>query len=122
MPAASVAVHVTSVYPTANVLPLAGSHPTCAAVPSAALAVASYATAAPFTEVASASTYSGAFIAGSVVSRTVTVTTKSPHVVLPALSAAMQNTGVSPIGKRLPLAGSHETGTGLPAESRAVAT
>src|SRR5215213_4796065 len=87
LPAASVAVAVTCVVPSAKVLPEAGLKLTSAGPLTESAAVAAKVTAAPFGPVASALMSAGASMDGPVVSRTTTLNV--PVEVLPALSVAV---------------------------------
>src|SRR6185295_5827568 len=105
--AASKAVQVTVVLPSANVLPLAGKQVTLSLPSTMSLAVAVKVTAAPAPLVASAVIGSGQLTVGAVVSRTVTA--NEQVLVLFAASKAVQVTVVLPSANVLPLAGKQVT-------------
>jgi len=121
LPALSVAVHLTVVEPTANVLPLAGVHVGVIAPSTASRAVTVYATVAPAADVAVNDMAEGAVRTGAVVSGAVTVTVNEARPVLPALSVAVHLTVVVPTANALPLAGSHVGAIAPSTASRAVA-
>src|SRR2546425_8292710 len=105
--AASKAVQVTVVVPSANVLPLAGKQVTLSLPSTMSLAVAVKVTVAPAALVASAVIGAGQLTVGAVVSRTVTA--NEQVLVLCAASKAVQVTVVLPRAKVLPLAGEQVT-------------
>jgi hypothetical protein len=101
--AASRAVAVTVVVPSANIVPL-GCEYDIAVTPTASVAVAaSYVTTAPAPLVASTVRFAGTLTTGAVVSRTVTRKVVLPT--FPAPSVARAVTVVTPIGNREPDAG-----------------
>src|SRR5262245_3569660 len=111
LPAASFAVHVTSVSPSGNKEPEAGAHVTASVPSTLSVAVgAAHETAAPLGPTASLTIVPGVFaMIGPVVSTTLTV---NPDVaMLPAWSVAEQFTGVLPSGNWLPDAGAQLTGS-----------
>src|SRR5919107_1717429 len=100
LPVLSVAVQDTCVTPRAKVLPEAGVQ-VAATVPStASVAVGAYVATAPAADVAVRAMSAGFASTGALVSWTVTV--KSADALLPALSAVLQVTRVSPIFNVLP--------------------
>src|SRR5437773_3200319 len=105
--AASKAVHVTVVLPSAKVLPLAGEQVTLSLPSTMSLAVAVKVTVAPAALVASAVIGAGQLTVGAVVSRTVTA--NEQVLVLCATSKTVQVTVVLPRAKVLPLAGEQVT-------------
>ena len=108
MPQESLAVTVTGVVPTPNVLPVGGlAIMLTGAQPLLATAVKN--TVAPFDDVATWVMFDGQLI----VSGLATVTLKPQVAWLPQPSVAETVTGVVPIGKTLPLGGLAMTVTGL---------
>jgi len=103
LPAESVAVQVTGVAPSLNVLPEAGVQVVATEPLTESVADAAKLTTAPAALVASAVMFAGTVTAGFVVSKTVTVRFAVP--VLPAPSVAKQVTVVVPRGNVLPEAG-----------------
>jgi hypothetical protein len=103
LPRASVAVHVTVVWPSGNVAPLAGVQVTATLPSTRSLAVAVYVKIAPVAPVASILAFAGTVTTGPVVS--VTVTVNEPAPLLPRPSVAVQLTVVGPNGNVVPLAG-----------------
>src|SRR5206468_3925265 len=117
--AASKAVQVTVVLPSAKVLPLAGKQVTLSVPSTMSLAVAVKVTVAPAALVASAVIGAGQLTVGAVVSRTVTA--NEQVLVLCAASKALQVTVVLPRAKVLPLAGKQVTASVPSTMSLAVA-
>src|SRR5205085_2577788 len=97
---ASVAMSVTVVVPSGNVLPEAWLATTVTAPSTMSVAVALKLTAAPLGLVASATMATGVAMTGGVVSTTVTL--KEPVAGLPAASVAVTVTVLVPSGKTLP--------------------
>src|SRR5688500_8733752 len=118
-PALSVAVQLTVVIPSANVVPAAGVQAGVIAPSTRSEAVAVNETAAPAAEVASAMMLSGSVSIGGVVSTTFTL--NDAVASFPAASLAEQFTAVSPSGNVLPEAGVHSTSTSPSTSSLAVA-
>lgn len=104
-PAASVAVHETSVGPSGNVLPEAGAHVAAIEPSTMSSADALNVTRAPVGPVASVEKLAGTVTTGAVVSSTVIL--KLSLVALPASSVAVHVTVVSPSGNVEPDAWSH---------------
>src|SRR5688572_19943308 len=109
LPAASVALHVTSVEPRPNVLPEAGTHVVGRLPLTMSNADAENVAVAPAGLVASVVMSAGTVTAGGVVSRTTTL--KLPSAVLPELSVAVQSTVVVPSANVLPEGGSQTAST-----------
>src|SRR5205085_741265 len=108
--AASVAVQLTIVWPSANVVPEAGAQDTETGPSNASVAVGvTYETVEPAGPAASTTRSAWAGITGPVVSST--RTSKDEWVVLCAASVAEQLTVVWPRANRLPEAGAQATGT-----------
>ena len=103
LPAASDAVHLTVVLPSANVEPLGGTHATVGCGVTASVADVAKVTTAPLALLASAVMVPGTVRDGAVLSRTLTV--NDPVVWLLASSVAVQLTVVVPTANVPPLAG-----------------
>jgi len=103
-PQVSLALHLTTVVPTANVLPLGGLH-TTVGVEQPPLTVGAKNTTAPDELVAWTSMFDGQVM----VTCGETVTVKLHVTLLLQLSLAVQVTVVVPTGKVLPLGGLHTT-------------
>jgi hypothetical protein len=106
LPVASVAVQVTVVVPMANMLPLAGLH-AIVAPGQLSLTPALKLTTAPHSPGSLGCVISPGQL-GSGGWASITRTSKLHWAVLPAASVAVQVTVVTPMGKKLPLAGLHE--------------
>ena len=101
MPAASVALQVNVVWPSANVEPEGGLQVAVTGPSTTSLAAGvAKVTTAPAGPVASTDATVGVSTLGGVVSWTVTL--KPPVAMLPAVSAAEQDTAVVPSGNVLP--------------------
>jgi hypothetical protein len=106
LPESSVAVQQTSVVPSGNVLPEAGTHETGTLASQTSVAVAVKFTCAPFVPVHSAVMSAGQVMTGGVVSET--VTSNEHWAELFASSVEVHVTMVVPCGKSEPEAGTHE--------------
>jgi hypothetical protein len=109
LPESSVAVHVTDVVPTGNVLPDGGEHDTVTLVSTRSLPEAENATTAPDGPVAFVVTLAGTVMLGAVVSCTVTENDAEP--VFERVSVAEHVTFVVPRGNVLPDAGEQLAGS-----------
>ena len=118
LPAASSAVHVTAVEPTANVVPDAGAHETETPPSTMSVAAAENDTTAPLEPVASAVIPPGVLMIGAVVSRTVIVNDELAE--LPVASWAEHVTRVEPTPNAFPEVGEQDTDTGPSTRSAAV--
>jgi hypothetical protein len=107
LPESSVAVQLTVVVPSGNVLPDGGVHTTVGVGSMASTALAVYVTTAPPGPVAGTVMFPGTVRTGGVVSWT--VTENDPEPVLLCASVAVQLTVVVPTGNVLPDGGAHET-------------
>jgi hypothetical protein len=103
LPAASVVVTLTEWVPSAKVLPEAGLNVTVGVETASLVTGREKLTTAPAGLVASTVRAAGQVRLGAVVSLTTAVSEQ--ETVLPALSVTVAETGVEPIGKRLPEAG-----------------
>src|SRR5262245_11960308 len=106
LPAASVDVQVTVVWPSGNVLPEGGAHVVATAPSTRSVALAAKLTAAPDGPVASSVMFAGTDTAGGVVSTT--VTPKAAEALLPCASEAVQVTVVRARGNVLPERGKQD--------------
>src|SRR5690348_12989125 len=118
LPAASVAVHVTVVTPSPNVLPLDFEHVAVSDPLTASVALTLKVTGAPAVLVAVLLRFAGTVTTGAVVSWTRTVNVDVP--VLEWVSVEEQVTVVDPIGNVDPLAGRQPTGPATSSMSAAV--
>jgi hypothetical protein len=107
LPRASVAVQLTVVGPSGNVVPLAGMHVAATAPSTPSVADDVKLNAAPVALVASTVALAGPVRTGPVVSATEIVNDAAP--LLPRVSVAVQLTVVGPSGNVAPLAGLHVT-------------
>jgi hypothetical protein len=119
LPRLSVALHVTVVGPSGNVVPLTGVQLIATAPSTTSFALAVYVNGAPAALVASTKVFDGTVSAGAVVSLTVTV--NEPALLLPRVSVAVHDTVVVAIAKTDPLAGTHDGVIGPSTTSVAVA-
>jgi hypothetical protein len=111
-PCLSTVLHVTTVFPKANVLPLAGEQVTGLVTSTVSVANTDQDNTAPEGDVASCLISAGILRDGAVVS--CTVTSNDPVPVLPCLSVADHFTAVVPMAKTLSEGGLHTAITLLP--------